>query len=93
MMVPVRSASNGNLRFWAAMCNISPAPKERCWKHKIVEMLEKLPAAAGPGPKATARDHVHAESGKSETSLLARPSTGFDGTDQLPSRREKSPYI
>jgi hypothetical protein len=53
-------ASNGNttgaaggLGFWAAVREVFPQTREqRCWFHKIANVLNALPKSAQPGAKA-----------------------------------------
>jgi putative transposase len=41
---PVLAIGDGNLGFWAALRQVYPETQEqRCWKHKIANVLDKLP--------------------------------------------------
>ena len=44
MVAPVLAIGDGNLGFWAALRDVYPeTKKQRCWKHKIANVLDKLP--------------------------------------------------
>ena len=44
MVAPVLAIGDGNLGFWAALRDVYPETKEqRCWKHKLANVLDKLP--------------------------------------------------
>jgi transposase-like protein len=44
MVAPVLAIGDGNLGFWAALRDVySETKKQRCWKHKIANVLDKLP--------------------------------------------------
>jgi putative transposase len=44
MAAPVLAVGDGNLGFWAALRDVYPETQEqRCWKHKIANVLDKLP--------------------------------------------------
>jgi putative transposase len=44
MATPILAVGDGNLGFWAALREVYPETKEqRCWKHKIANVLDKLP--------------------------------------------------
>jgi len=44
MAMPILAIGDGNLGFWAALREIYPETKgQRCWKHKIANVLDKLP--------------------------------------------------
>ncbi len=53
MRAPVLAAGDGALGFWAALREVFPETKEqRCWFHKIANVLNALPKSAQPGGKA-----------------------------------------
>ena len=67
MRAPVLAAGDGALGFWAALRDVFPETKEqRCWFHKIANVLNALPKSAQPGAKAAlaeiwqAQDKDHA---------------------------------
>ena len=52
MRAPVLAAGDGALGFWKALREVFPATKEqRCWFHKIANVLAALPKSAHPGAK------------------------------------------
>lgn len=68
MAAPVLAVGDGALGFWAAVREVFPEAKEqRCWFHKIANVLNALPKSAQPGAKAAlaeiwnAEDKEHAE--------------------------------
>jgi len=68
MRAPVLAVGDGALGFWAAVREVFPASREqRCWFHKIANVLNTLPKSAQPGAKAAlaeiwnAEDREHAE--------------------------------
>jgi len=68
MRAPVLAVGDGALGFWAAVREVFPQTREqRCWFHKIANVLNALPKSAQPGAKAAlaeiwnAEDRQHAE--------------------------------
>ena len=68
MRAPVLAVGDGALGFWAAVREVFPETKEqRCWWHKMANVLNCLPKSAHPGAKAAlaeiynAEDREHAE--------------------------------
>ncbi len=68
MRAPVLAVGDGALGFWAAVRDVFPETREqRCWFHKIANVLNCLPKSAHPGAKAAlaeiwnAEDRAHAE--------------------------------
>lgn len=54
---------DGNLGIWGALANVYPdAAEQRCWNHKIVNVLDKLPKKAQPQAKPRLQDIAYAES-------------------------------
>jgi transposase-like protein len=44
MVAPLLAIGDGNLGFWAALRDVYPETKaQRCWKHKLANVLDKLP--------------------------------------------------
>jgi transposase-like protein len=67
MRAPVLAAGDGALGFWGALREVFPEAKEqRCWFHKIANVLGALPKSAHPGAKKhlaeiwNAEDKTHA---------------------------------
>ena len=68
MAAPVLAVGDGALGFWAAVRDVFPTTREqRCWFHKIANVLGALPKSAQPGAKKAlaeiwqAEDREHAE--------------------------------
>ncbi len=68
MTAPVLAVGDGALGFWSAVREVFPETREqRCWFHKIANVLNCLPKSAQPGAKAAlaeiwnAEDKEHAE--------------------------------
>ncbi|GEB24986.1 IS256 family transposase [Brevibacterium aurantiacum] len=68
MHAPVLAVGDGALGFWAAVRDVFPTTREqRCWFHKIANVLNCLPKSAQPGAKKAlaeiwqAEDREHAE--------------------------------
>jgi len=54
---------DGNLGIWGALANVYPdASEQRCWNHKIVNVMDKLPKKVQPQAKGRLQDIVYAES-------------------------------
>ncbi|WP_329056239.1 IS256 family transposase [Amycolatopsis sp. NBC_01488] len=52
MRAPVLAAGDGALGFWGALREVFPETREqRCWFHKIANVLAALPKSAHPGAK------------------------------------------
>ena len=65
MSRPCLVIGDGNLGIWGALANIYPgAPKQRCWSHKVVNVLDKLPKKLQGQAKRHLQDMVYAESGE-----------------------------
>ena len=53
MAAPILAVGDGNLGFWAALRDVYPEAREqRCWKHKMANVLDKLPKRLQPGPRS-----------------------------------------
>jgi transposase-like protein len=62
MRAPVLAAGDGALGFWAALREVFPTTREqRCWFHKIGNVLSALPKSAHPGAKKALADIWNAE--------------------------------
>lgn len=56
MVAPLLAIGDGNLGFWAALRDVYPETKaQRCWKHKIANVLDKLPKRL----QAKAKEQLH----------------------------------
>jgi len=62
MRAPVLVVGDGALGFWAAVRTVFPDTREqRCWFHKIANVLNALPKSAQPGAKAALAEIWNAE--------------------------------
>ena len=62
MQAPVLAVGDGALGFWSALCDVFPTTREqRCWFHKIANVLNALPKSAHPGAKAALAEIYNAE--------------------------------
>jgi putative transposase len=62
MAAPVLAVGDGALGFWAAVREVFPQTREqRCWFHKIANVLNVLPKSAQPGAKAAIAEIWNAE--------------------------------
>ncbi len=56
MTAPILAIGDGNLGFWAALRDVFPETQEqRCWKHKVANVLDKLPKRL----QAKAKEQLH----------------------------------
>lgn len=61
MKAPILAVGDGALGFWAAVRNVWPKTKEqRCWVHKIVNVLDKLPKRLQPSAKRLLHEIMNA---------------------------------
>jgi len=62
MNCPCLVIGDGNLGIWSALANIYPeALEQRCWNHKMVNVLDKLPKKLQGQAKRHLQDIVYAE--------------------------------
>ena len=62
MRAPVLAAGDGALGFWKALREVFPETREqRCWFHKIANVLGSLPKSAHPGAKKALAEIWNAE--------------------------------
>ena len=62
MQAPVLAVGDGALGFWAAVRDVWPETKEqRCWFHKMGNVLDKLPKRLQPKAKKMLREIVYAD--------------------------------
>lgn len=62
MRAPVLAVGDGALGFWAAVREVFPETREqRCWFHKIANVLNALPKSAQPGAKTALSEIWNAE--------------------------------
>jgi transposase-like protein len=61
MRAPVVAVGDGALGFWAALREVFPETREeRCWVHKIANVLDKLPKSLQPRAKADLHEMMNA---------------------------------
>ena len=61
LAAPMLAIGDGNLGFWAALRGVYPETKEqRCWKHKLANVLDKLPKRLQPRAKEMLREIMYA---------------------------------
>jgi transposase-like protein len=62
MRAPVLAAGDGALGFWGALREVFPETRaQRCWFHKIANVLAALPKSAHPGAKKALAEIWNAE--------------------------------
>jgi transposase-like protein len=62
MRAPILAVGDGALGFWAALREVFPTAREqRCWFHKIANVLAALPKSAHPGAKRALAEIWNAE--------------------------------
>jgi transposase-like protein len=61
MRAPMVAVGDGALGFWAAVREVWPETREqRCWVHKIANVLDKLPKSLQPKAKAALHEMMYA---------------------------------
>ena len=61
MRAPVLAIGDGALGFWGALREVPRAREQRCWFHKISNVLAALPKSAHPGAKKVLSEIWNAE--------------------------------
>ena len=70
---PKLAIADGALGFWAALRDIYPeAEEQRCWVHKIANVLDKLPKRLQPRAKSHLHEIMRAEGRKAALDELAQ---------------------
>ena len=65
MRAPVVGVGDGALGFWAAVRDVWPETREqRCWVHRMANVLDKLPKSLQPKAKEALREMMYAPSSK-----------------------------
>ena len=65
MRAPVVAVGDGALGFWAAVRDVWPDTREeRCWVHRLANVLDKLPKSLQPKAKEALREMMYAPSRK-----------------------------
>jgi putative transposase len=87
MTAPVLAVGDGALGFWKAIRDVFPDTKEqRCWWHKIGNVLAALPKSAHPAAKKALAEIYNAENKAAAVKppTTSRPSTGRSGPRPWP---------
>ena len=72
MAAPMLAIGDGNLGFWAALRDVFPeTKKQRCWKHKIANVLNKLPKRLQTRAKEQLHEIMYAPNRKSALEEIA----------------------
>ena len=72
MTAPVLAVGDGALGFWRAVREVFPETREqRCWFHKIANVLNALPKSAQPGAKKELAE-IYAAEDKTHAAAAAR---------------------
>jgi putative transposase len=78
MTAPVLAVGDGALGFWKAVRDVFPETKEqRCWWHKIGNVLNGLPKSAQPAAKAALAEIYNAEDGDHARAAATRFAAEF----------------
>jgi putative transposase len=76
MVAPVLAVGDGALGFWGALAEVYPETREqRCWVHKLANILDKLPKRLQPRAKALLHEVMLAPTragAKQATQVFAR---------------------
>jgi transposase-like protein len=73
MRAPVVAVGDGALGFWKALRDVWPETREqRCWVHRIANVLDKLPKRLHARAKAALHEIMRAESRKAAEQAIAR---------------------
>jgi transposase-like protein len=73
MRAPVLAVGDGALGFWKALRDVWPKTREqRCWVHRIANVLDKLPKRLHAKAKAALREIMRAETRKAAQQAIAR---------------------
>ena len=81
LRAPVLAVGDGALGFWAAVREVWPATAEqRCWVHRLVNVLDKLPKGLQPRAKRALHEIMTAETRAAAEREIARFAVDFDGT-------------
>lgn len=78
MRAPVLAVGDGALGFWSALSEVFPqARAQRCWFHKIANVLGTLPKSAHPGAKKALAEIWNAESEDHALAAVAAFETAY----------------
>ncbi|MGC7103062.1 IS256 family transposase, partial [Amycolatopsis lurida] len=92
MHAPVLAVGDGALGFWGALREVFPGTREqRCWFHKIGNMLAALPKSAHPGAKKALAEIWNAEDKRHALDAVKAFDAAYGAKSPRPPRR--SPMI
>src|SRR5881398_659483 len=78
MRAPVLAVGDGALGFWGALREVFPQTREqRCWFHKIANVLGALPKSAHPGAKKALAEIWNAEDRRHALDAVAAFKTAY----------------
>ena len=73
LRAPVLAIGDGALGFWAAVREVWPETAEqRCWVHRIANVLDKLPKSLQPRAKQAIHEIMYAETQAAAEAEIAR---------------------
>src|SRR5712692_8071448 len=79
--------ADGHLGIWGAVGTVFPTVREqRCWNHRLVNVLDTLPKKPGRGPRAPDEDSVRGDAGRGRA-----PEAGVPGVGHQEGRRRRGP--
>lgn len=79
MRAPVVAVGDGALGFWAALRDVFPKTREqRCWVHKIANVLDKLPKSQQPKAKNSLHEMMNAATKAECERLMATFATDYE---------------
>ena len=88
MRAPVLAMGDGALGFWAALREVFPQTREqRCWFHKMANVLAALPKSAHPAATRAMQDIFNAEDG--DHARVAAKAFGIDYGTKFPKAAAK----
>ena len=80
MRAPAFAIGDGALGFWAAVREVWPAAREqRCWVHRIANVLDKLPTRLQPQAKRALHEMMYAESRAACETAIQRFVQDYEG--------------
>jgi len=73
MKAPVLAVGDGALGFWGALCDVFPeTTHQKCWVHKMANVMNALPKSAQPAARATLAEVRDAEDKEHATKAIER---------------------
>ncbi|MFZ3014473.1 MAG: transposase [Nitrospira sp.] len=79
MPAPALAIGDGALGFWAAIREVWPETREqRCWVHRIANVLDKFSMRPQPQAKGTLHEMMYAESRSTSQAAIHRFAQDYD---------------